>query len=314
MQIRWLLVPAATFVLVICSFLAGRVSVHPERVTEALPPKQAIADATAPQTVEQSAQSTPLSHPTAEQSKRAASAGRRIAGSEVRPMPSLQQQTAETAALTPPASTSLDAPQPAGVSTPPAPVSPVAQSDSAIQAAQTPGLATSAPTQRPTDLGAIQAPPAPGIKSVVASHSGGASVPGARTDQPSAIPAPAEIRLEAGTRVWISLKSVRERVDGVSDFSGVVLLPVVQSGTVLLERSTQISGVIGVRQGKTAVQIMELVSNGARYRLKGTGESASTRPEMGTAVKFDAGKVLETWIVSASIFGKLPKEIGATGK
>jgi hypothetical protein len=103
-------------------------------------------------------------------------------------------------------------------------------------------------------------------------------------------------------------------VDGVSDFSGVVLLPVVQSGTVLLERSTQISGVIGVRQGKTAVQIMELVSNGARYRLKGTGESASTRPEMGTAVKFDAGKVLETWIVSASIFGKLPKEIGATGK
>jgi hypothetical protein len=35
---------------------------------------------------------------------------------------------------------------------------------------------------------------------------------------------------------------------------------------------------------------------------------------MGTAVKFDAGKVLETWIVSASIFGKLPKEIGATGK
>jgi hypothetical protein len=72
--------------------------------------------------------------------------------------------------------------------------------------------------------------------------------------------------------------------------------------------------VVGVRQGKTTVKITELVSNGARYRLKGTGESASAPPGMGVAVKFNAGQVLETWISSASIFGKLPDEIGAPEK
>ncbi len=313
-QIRWLLAPAATLALVICSFLAGRVSVRlgPQIVTEALPTKLAIEDATAPQTVKQGVQTASLPHPAAEQSKGVASGGDRIAGSGVRPIPSHQQQTAVT---TPPGSTGLDAPQPAGASTPLSTISPVAQNDRAIQEAErASGPATSALPQRPTDRGAVQAPAALGIKPVLASRSGGATVHSARTEQPSAIPAPAEIRLDAGTRVWISLKSVRERADGVSDFSGVVLLPVVQSGAVLLERNTEISGVVGVQQGKTAVQIMELVSNGARYRLKGTGESANTRPEMGTAVKFDSGKVLETWIVSASIFGKLPKEVGAPGK
>jgi hypothetical protein len=140
-------------------------------------------------------------------------------------------------------------------------------------------------------------------------RSDAASIPDAKTQQPSALPAPAQVRLDVGTRVWISLKSVREPTDGVSEFSGALLLPVMHFGAVLLDRGTQISGIVSVKQGKTTIQIMEFVSNGARYRLQGTGGEANTRAGTGTAVKFDAGKVLETWIVSPSIFGKLPEDV-----
>lgn len=43
--------------------------------------------------------------------------------------------------------------------------------------------------------------------------------------------------------------------------------------------------------------------------MKGTGGEANTGSGTGTAVKFDAGKVLETWMVSASAFEKLPEEV-----
>jgi hypothetical protein len=110
------------------------------------------------------------------------------------------------------------------------------------------------------------------------------------------------------------LKSVHQRADGASEFSGVVLLPVMQSGAMLLDRNTPISGIVSVRPDKTTVQIMEFVLNRARYRLQGAGSEANTRAGAGTAVKFDAGKVLETWIVSTSIFGKLPEDARAPEK
>ncbi len=291
LRARWLLVPAAALALVIFSFLGGRVSIRevPQPIAEAVPPKGAITDAATP-----GSHIAPQAHPRRPKRSLIASGGHRIAESETQPLASQQRETGEVAAKNAPASTSHDAPQTAEATPMAATLSASARSDRAIPAAH--------------------APSALGARSEVTSRSGGTSVAGAKTQQSRAINAPAEIRLEAGTRVWISVKSVRQRADGVSDFSGSVLLPVTQSGAVLLERSTQISGVVGVRQGKTTVKITELVSNGARYRLKGTGESASAPPGMGVAVKFNAGQVLETWISSASIFGKLPDEIGAPEK
>jgi hypothetical protein len=161
-------------------------------------------------------------------------------------------------------------------------------------------------TPHPTELVKKRGTPVPAaastaLRSVAASRTG-ASAAAPKTVQPAAVSAPAEVRIEAGTRVWISLKSVRQRADGGSDFSGVVLLPVIQSGATLLGQDTQISGTISVRQGTTTVQILEFVSNGARYRLKGTGGEANTGSGTGSAVKFDEGKVVETWMISASIF------------
>jgi hypothetical protein len=109
------------------------------------------------------------------------------------------------------------------------------------------------------------------------------------------------IQIDAGTRVWITLKTVTVRTDGASDFRGVVLLPVTQSGTVLFGRDAEVVGTMTVRNGKKLVQIMEFVSQGSLYRLVSASGDADLRVlGAGEAVEFDAGKVLETWMLSAS--------------
>ncbi len=124
-----------------------------------------------------------------------------------------------------------------------------------------------------------------------------------------AIPAPPVIRLDAGSRVWITLKFVRQRADGVSEFQGVVLLPVTQSGAVLLGRNTEVSGTMTVRNGKRSVQILEFLSPGAHYKLRSASGEADLRLlGAGAVVEFDAGRVLETWMASVSTHEKLPAD------
>jgi hypothetical protein len=53
-----------------------------------------------------------------------------------------------------------------------------------------------------------------------------------RAEHTPVVLAPPLIRLDAGTRVWISVKSVQPLTDGVSEFRGVVLLPVTQSSAL----------------------------------------------------------------------------------
>jgi len=322
LQIRWLLIPVATLALVICSFLAGRVSVRrvPQVVAEAVPPKDAIANAIHPSPAiteipsePHRAQAAPRARPTPARPNRIASGGPQGMGSAAGSVQSRQEETGnETASVTPPASTADPAAQPTGASSAPAP--PTAHSDRAVQAAQTPSPAPSGIAGRPVNRGVVRAAPASGFAPVVSSRSAAESVSKAKGEQPSPILAPTEISLEVGTRVWISLKSIRQRADGSSEFSGGLLLPVMQSGAVVLERNTQISGIVSVRQGKTAVQITEFSSNVARYRLKGIGGEVNTHSGAGRAVSFDAGKVLETWIASTSIFGKLPEDAKPTEK
>ena len=133
--------------------------------------------------------------------------------------------------------------------------------------------------------------------------------PAVRPERSPAISAPPVIRLDAGTRVWITLKSVHPRADGASEFRGAVLLPVTQSGAVLIGRNSEVSGVMSVRNGKRSVQILEFLSTGAHYRLRGASGEANLRLlGAGQALEFDAGKVLETWMASASTYEKVPGE------
>jgi hypothetical protein len=130
-------------------------------------------------------------------------------------------------------------------------------------------------------------------------------VPEARKEQPPAVPAPPLIKLDAGTRVWITLKSIHPRADGVSEFRGLVLLPVTQSGATMLGRNTEVSGTMTVSNGKRSVQIREFLSAGARYRLRGASGEANLRLlGAGEVVQFDAGRVLETWMSVVSTYEK----------
>jgi hypothetical protein len=130
-------------------------------------------------------------------------------------------------------------------------------------------------------------------------------VPEAKKEQSPAVPAPPLIRLDAGTRVWITLKSIHPRADGVSEFRGLVLLPVTQSGVTLLGRNTEVSGTMTVSNGKRSVQIREFLTVGARYRLRGaTGEANLRLLGAGEVVQFDAGRVLETWMAVVSTYDK----------
>jgi hypothetical protein len=146
------------------------------------------------------------------------------------------------------------------------------------------------------------------MRSAVA-YRGAAAASEARVEHPPTVPAPPLIRLDAGTRVWISLKSVQTLADGVSEFRGVVLLPVTQSGVVLLGRNAEVAGAMTVKNGKRSVQIREFLSARAHYRLRNSGGEANLRL-LGASevVEFDAGKVLETWMATESTYEKLPSE------
>ncbi|MGB7760943.1 MAG: hypothetical protein WBL61_14000, partial [Bryobacteraceae bacterium] len=135
-----------------------------------------------------------------------------------------------------------------------------------------------------------------------------AAEPAATAKLAPAVPVPA-IRLDAGTRVWITLKSVQSRTDGVSEFRGVLLLPVTQSDAVLFGQNTEVSGTTTISDGKRSVEILEFRSAGARYKLRSAGGAANLRqPGAGEVLEFEAGKVLEAWMTSASTYEKLPAE------
>jgi hypothetical protein len=130
-----------------------------------------------------------------------------------------------------------------------------------------------------------------------------------KTHEPSP-PPPSAIRIEAGTRVWIRLKAINPTADGDFQFQGDVLLPVTQAGLVLLDRDTELHGLGKVSKERTSLRITELVSRGARYRLKGEGDAMNAQiPGAGGAIRFDSG-VYEMWLGSASTYEKTAGESG----
>jgi hypothetical protein len=323
-QLRWVLIPAVTLALVICSFLAGRGSVRRSAPLTA-EVKGLPATMIPPQTV--AAQRASEREPTGEsqvsrtpQTPPKPAEGRAIARRRISPSPGFSTapedsvRPTETAVLAPPVSSNSET---APISSPAeplraspgnsAPTLPSARGDRSVQIAEASGLAPSIRPAVPGVLPSRQAVPS-GMTALTISR-GVPPVPETRVAPPPAIPAPVVITLDAGTRVWIALRSIRTRADGVSEFRGVLLLPVTQSGATLLGRNTQVSGTVTARDGKRSVQILEFLSAGAHYRLRGASGEANLRLlGAGQALEFDAGKVLETWMASASTYEKVPGE------
>ena len=329
-QWRWALVSAVTLALVICSFLAGRVSVRrsPPLTAEVkglpattIPPQTVVAQRASERdpTGESQVSRTPQTPPKPAE-------GGAIARGRITPSPGSSTapgdgaRPTETAVLAPPVSIN---PERAPISSPPeplqaspgnsAPTFPSARGDRAAQTAEASGSAASIRPVVPGVLPSRQAVPS-GMTAVTISR-GVPPAPEARAAPSLAIPAPAVIRLDAGTRVWIALRSIRTQADGVSEFRGVLLLPVTQSGATLLGRNTEVSGTVTARDGKRSVQILEFLSAGAHYRLRGASGEANLRLlGAGEVVQFDAGRVLETWMAAVSTYDKLGGEPRAPSK
>jgi len=133
------------------------------------------------------------------------------------------------------------------------------------------------------------------------------SAPGRSALAPQPAASPAYVRINAGTRVWILLKSTSPQTNGDFRFRGMVLLPVTQAGAVLLDRETEVVGIGKVSQGRTTIRIVEFVWQGARYKLRGAAGAMNTPgPGAGPAVEFNAGQVLETWLAAVSTYERVP--------
>lgn len=134
---------------------------------------------------------------------------------------------------------------------------------------------------------------------------GVARAPESKEQSSPAVPSPPVIKLDAGTRVWITLQSVSPTTDGVSEFRGLVLLPVTQDGATLIGRNAEVSGTMTVTNNKRSVQILEFRLAGAPYKLRGASGEANLRLlGAGEVVRFDAGRVLETWLSVVSTYEK----------
>ena len=322
-QWRWALVPGIALALVIGSFMAGRVSVRraPQVTAEVqrspvtiIPPRTVVEQSASekePTGKSQGSLTAQIPPKPAQGGPIASSAPRRIGPPSTSPTaPQGGVHPTETAVLAPPTPSN---PEKTPISSPPEPlqgppgesatVSPSVRGGRTVETAETSSAAASIPSARPGVLPSSRTNPS-GLRSIVASR-GVANVPEAKKEQPPAVPAPPLIRLDAGTRVWITLKSIHPRADGVSEFRGVVLLPVTQSGATVLGRNTEVSGTMTVSNGKRSVQIREFLSAGARYRLRGASGEANLRLlGAGEVVQFDAGRVLETWMSVVSTYEK----------
>ena len=115
------------------------------------------------------------------------------------------------------------------------------------------------------------------------------------------------LRLQPGAHLLIALSSFKPLSDGSFQFRGILLLPVVHTGPVLLDRGAEVIGVGTMSQGQTSLAVTEFVVQGARYTLKdGTGAMKAQTPGAGGGVNFERSQVLEMWPVSPSIYEKGP--------
>jgi hypothetical protein len=120
---------------------------------------------------------------------------------------------------------------------------------------------------------------------------------------------PISFRLESGTRLWISLRSVDRQSDGNFRFVGTLLLPVSQGGSIRLDRGTEVHGTGSANQKQVSVVIGKLVVQGVPYAV--TSAPLEARPPgSGIAVQFNSGQELEMWLASTSVFARAPGEAG----
>lgn len=128
----------------------------------------------------------------------------------------------------------------------------------------------------------------------------------ATTASAPAPPAPAPpLRFESGVRLFIHLVSIERQPDGSFSFQGTLLLPLAREGAAPLEKGTILAGsgtVDSAHSGHFTVSVRAFVVQGVRFPLQGAN-GASQQPGTGPGIgELEAGKVLEMWFSSASVY------------
>ena len=113
---------------------------------------------------------------------------------------------------------------------------------------------------------------------------------------------PRRVQLSAGIRIWLSLDSKIPETEGRFQFHATLLLPVTDSGTLLLDKDTQVTGFGQTNQKQTVIQITEIVTRGRQFKLSKSSTVGSKAPGVGKAVDFREGRVFEMWLDSVSTF------------
>jgi len=168
------------------------------------------------------------------------------------------------------------------------------------------------PPPRPTGEVAAAPQPAPGVRQARPGGALSSALAARSSPAPSAAAAVAtehlpSLRLEPGAHLLMVLSSVERLPDGSFQFRGILLLPVVHTGPVPLDRGAEVIGAGTINQGQVSLAVAEFVVQGARYTLKGgNGAMKAQTPGAGGAVQFDRSQVLEMWPASPSVYEKAP--------
>ncbi len=159
--------------------------------------------------------------------------------------------------------------------------------------------APSSPTQ-PANTETVDAHTSPGVVSGSSTSRTPVNVPSIAGFPRSM--APRTVQLPGGTRVWLSLISMDSLQEGRFRFHASLLLPVTQSGTVLLDKGAEVTGLGQTIAGQTSIQITEIVNRAQRYKPSLTSSKGASASASGKALRFQSGQVLEMWLDSASTF------------
>jgi len=126
--------------------------------------------------------------------------------------------------------------------------------------------------------------------------------------EPARPDSPPSVQLDAGTRLWISLKSLAQLPSGDFEFWGTLLLPVEHAGVVLLERDTGIRGTGKRNKGRISLRVVELTIRGTHYELKNANDTANApnaeTSGRGGVVEFSADQIFEMFMSSRAAYAK----------
>ena len=115
---------------------------------------------------------------------------------------------------------------------------------------------------------------------------------------------PSFLQFEAGVRLWIRVNSITRQPDGSFSFRGTLLQPITLAGPVSLDQSTELVGSGTVNGGHVTVSVTGFTVRGENYGLRQAASGVIRKPGSGPGVELNLGKVLEMWLVSASVYEK----------